>query len=373
MPSPSESRFSRRHAPSPHSRTLPVLLVTAPRSVLRAIDGHLAIERHDQPTVTVSPARLRGVVVGSTIGASADVLALLADHACSFVQLDVGGSVRVTLVPPDADVGTLLLCQAALERDRRRHGGHAIQIAGELISLRIQAMDAILQQHERARSAADDPSCCVIGGARRELSAWLARIPGTPTMDRLRGIEGASSAAYWRCMSTMLTGELTTSRRTRRPPRDAVNAMLSFGYSLLCAEMTGAVTAHGLAPSLGLLHTPQESARPSLALDLVEPLRISIIDRMVLAMCNRGQMTLAHFEQPHGEPAVWMTPEGRKIFLTAYQSTMVSGVQLDDGSHCSVRCLIDRSVRWYIERMHQAVGGDEGAECPRAIAAEEQS
>ena len=373
MTPPPEPRFSRRHAPSPHAHALPVLLVTAPRTLLRAIDGRLAIERPDEPPVTVSPSRLRGVVAGSTVGASADVLALLADHACSFVQLDVGGAVRVTLVPPDADVGRLLLSQADLERDRRGNRGAAIAIAGELISLRIHAMDAILQQHERARLDAGDPACSVIGPARRELSAWLTRIPGTPTMDRLRGIEGASSAAYWRCMGSMLTGELTTERRTRRPPRDAVNAMLSFGYSLLCAEMAGAVTAHGLAPSLGLLHTPQDSGRPSLALDLVEPLRISIIDRLVLAMCNRGQMKQAHFEKSHGEDAVWMTPEGRKIFLTAYQATMVSGVQLEDGSTCSVRCLIDRSVRWYIERLHQscgahdeagAVGPDRAEGCP---------
>lgn len=359
-------RFSRRHAPAPHSQALPVLLVTAPRTSLRAIAGSLVIERPDEPPITVAPTRLRGVVAGSAVGVSADALALLADYACSFVQLDGGGAVRVTLVPPDADIARLLLCQADLERDRRAHGVKSISIANELISLRIRAMDAILHQHERARLDAGGLAGGIIGRARRELSAWLARIVGTSTIDSLRGIEGASSAAYWRCMGSMLIGELKTERRTRRPPRDAVNAMLSFGYSLLCAEMAGAVTAHGLAPSLGLLHTPNDSGRPSLALDLVEPLRISIIDRLVVAMCNRAQMNPTHFEQPHGGDAVCMTPEGRKIFLTAYQSTMLSGVHLDNGSICSVRCLIDRSVRWYIERLRQAFAGhdDANAGCP---------
>lgn len=351
------TRLTKRQAPQPRGEGPPVMLVMAPGTVIRANAGQLSLERDNELAVRVHPGRLRGLVVGNSVGMSTHALGLLSEHGCSFVQLGGDGAIRCVLHPPTADSGELLLGQAALEVDRRSGGGRALGIARKLVELRIRAMDALLAQHERSHAESNATDALTLGAARRELASWLARLPHVDSMDELRGAEGASSAAYWRCMGVMLTGVLRTERRSRRPPRDPVNAMLSFGYSLLCAETAGAVVAQRLAPGLGLLHTPQGSTRPSLALDLMEPLRISIIDRLVIALCNRGQMTAQHFEQPTGEPseAVWLTAEGRRVFLSAYQTAMGSLTQLEDGTQCSTRCLIDRTVRWFIEHLVEAV------------------
>ncbi len=111
---------------------------------------------------------------------------------------------------------------------------------------------------------------------------------------------------------------LTFGGRNRRPPRDPVNAVLSFLYSLVRIECQAALEGVGLDPQIGFLHSVRPG-RPSLALDLLEELRAPLADRLALTLINRRQLTAKHFiTRPGG--GVSLTDDGRRTLLVAYQN-----------------------------------------------------
>ncbi len=137
----------------------------------------------------------------------------------------------------------------------------------------------------------------------------------------LLGIEGLAAKIYFGVFSYLILNPAHTfnfSGRNKRPPKDAVNALLSFAYSLLTADTTAALETVGLDAYMGFYHTLRPG-RASLALDMIEELRAYICDRFVLSLINRKQIHSNHFFY-QGEEAVQLTDEGRKIFLTAWQN-----------------------------------------------------
>ena len=137
------------------------------------------------------------------------------------------------------------------------------------------------------------------------------------TIESMRGIEGAAAAAYFSALPDMLQGTtLSFSGRTRRPPEDPVNAVLSFLYTLLKNDVQSALEGVGLDPAAGFLHTLRPG-RPALALDMMEELRAPICDRLAIALLNRKQITETSFEQLHAP--VLLNEDGRKTILSAWQ------------------------------------------------------
>lgn len=142
----------------------------------------------------------------------------------------------------------------------------------------------------------------------------------TQSLDQLRGVEGESAAAYFGAFPHMLTGHdpaIQFKGRSRRPPLDQVNALLSFLYSLLTHDCRSACESVGLDPQVGFLHRDRPG-RASLALDLMEEFRAPIADRMALNLLNRKQLTSKDFEIRESG-AVSLKENSRKVVLKAYQ------------------------------------------------------
>ncbi len=138
------------------------------------------------------------------------------------------------------------------------------------------------------------------------------------SMDLLRGIEGEAASHYFDLFDAMINREeLRFEKRSRRPPKNPVNALLSFGYSLLASDCQGALQAANLDPSVGYLHV-ERPGRPALALDLMEEFRVPIVDRLVVSTVRLGQFKADDFEElPTGE---WrLRDSARKRFLIEYQ------------------------------------------------------
>lgn len=153
---------------------------------------------------------------------------------------------------------------------------------------------------------------------------------GTPdgVVDTIRGIEGEATKQYFSVLNHLIKVSSTTfnfENRNKRPPRDAVNALLSFGYSILTNDCVGAVEGVGLDPQIGFLHVLRPG-RPALALDLMEEFRFALVDRVVLNLINRRQIGQNDFEQRQGG-AVEMSEDARKTFLTTYQERKSGEVQ----------------------------------------------
>ena len=141
-----------------------------------------------------------------------------------------------------------------------------------------------------------------------------------PDADILRGVEGEAASVYFSVFDEMILQQKDDFRfttRSRRPPLDRLNALLSFAYSLCTGMCTSALEAVGLDPYVGFLHTDRPGRR-SLALDLIEEFRALMCDRFVLTLINKRTIAPDQFDIRE-DGAVLLNDEGRRIFLTAWQ------------------------------------------------------
>lgn len=156
-----------------------------------------------------------------------------------------------------------------------------------------------------------------ISGMRKLLSP-LAR---ATSIESVRGYEGSIGAHYFGALPHLIapdvSPEMRPEGRSRRPPRDRCNALLSYGYALLLKDVTNAIIAVGLDPCLGFYHQPRTQA-PPLALDLMELFRVPLVDLPVVASINRRQWDEDEDFQIAGAQ-VWLSEAGRKKFIGVHE------------------------------------------------------
>lgn len=156
--------------------------------------------------------------------------------------------------------------------------------------------------------------------AERRLTDAARRILAAETVDQMRGLEGEAAATYFAVFDHLIVVDEPSLRfrgRSRRPPLDGVNALLSFLYALLGHDCRSALEAHGLDPQVGFLHRDRPG-RPSLALDLMEEFRPVLADRLALTLINRRQVAASDFKT-EDSGAVTLHDETRKRILVAWQ------------------------------------------------------
>ncbi|MGB9698109.1 MAG: CRISPR-associated endonuclease Cas1 [Thermodesulfobacteriota bacterium] len=174
--------------------------------------------------------------------------------------------------------------------------------------------------------------------AIHSLRRLIEKVADAPDLDSLRGIEGSGSALYFSALGHLLKSpEFRFEKRTRRPPRDPVNVLLSFGYTLLGNTIQSFIDLSGLDPYLGALHSP-DYGRPSLALDLMEEFRPILVDTVMLRVVNTKAITMKDFYAPEDAPPlpeegelediaptdypILLTYEGTKKWITMYEKRL---------------------------------------------------
>lgn len=170
-----------------------------------------------------------------------------------------------------------------------------------------------------ARSAKNEEVGQALTEGVAQLGQAVEKLLLCEDVDSMRGIEGAAATVYFSRLDNMLWGNPGGFRfesRSRRPPRNEVNAALSFTYMLLTSQIQSAMETVGLDPAAGYLHTLRPG-RPSFALDLIEELRAPLCDRFVISLFNRGQLSASDFEK--NEEAVYLNERGRRTLLSAWQ------------------------------------------------------
>jgi len=150
----------------------------------------------------------------------------------------------------------------------------------------------------------------------------------------LMGYEGIIARLYFYALGSIVPENFRFEKRSRRPPKDAFNAMLSFGYTLLMYEVYTTLSNEGLHPYFGFLHS-LKNHHPALASDLMEEWRAVLIDSMVLSLVNHHEILPEHFEASKSEekPGIFLTREGRGIFLHAYEKKMRTVNKYIQGKH----------------------------------------
>ncbi|MBO1224119.1 MAG: type I-C CRISPR-associated endonuclease Cas1 [Candidatus Scalindua sediminis] len=187
-------------------------------------------------------------------------------------------------------------------------------LTGKIANCRI-VLERVLRDHS------DKIELNAVTMASQKLSYSLKRLQSELPLDLLRGIEGEAALTYFGVFDYLITSQkedFVFHERSRRPPLDTVNCLLSFIYTIVMHDVRSALETVGLDPAVGFLHRDRPG-RPSLALDLMEEFRPFLADRLVLSLINLGQVKIKGFEIKENG-AVLMDDETRKTVLTAYQT-----------------------------------------------------
>ncbi len=193
----------------------------------------------------------------------------------------------------------------------------SLKIAKPIIAAKVSNYRNLLLRHQRNHP--DNCSDAVITSVDI-MGSRLNNIQNTETLDELRGYEGECANLYFGSLSSLITAQqedFKFEQRTKRPPLDPANALLSFLYAILANDVRSALETVGLDPQVGFLHQDRPG-RPSLALDIMEEFRAYLGDRVMLNLINLKQVTIKDFDiRESGE--VRMSDEARKTLLTTYQ------------------------------------------------------
>lgn len=288
------------------------LFVTAEGAYLRMREMSLQVVVGGTAKLAVPLHHLHAVAVMTRATLSTAVLERCVQAGISVTILTPTGKLVARV---DAPVSGNVL----LRRNQYRaadDSARSLEIARSVVAGKLNNCRSILMHASRDAG--------VEGAPRLELRAASARVreaiagaATAVTMDELRGQEGIGTRSYFGAFHRLLHPPSMQMRgRNRRPPRDPVNAMLSFVYALLMNDCISALTTAGLDPAVGFLHSDRPG-RPGLALDLMEEFRPILADRAVFAAVNRRQVTIEDFEQ-HEAGSVMLTAAGRRAAIAAY-------------------------------------------------------
>ena len=198
-------------------------------------------------------------------------------------------------------------------------GERGLLIAQTLVAAKIVSMRGLV----RRRAEIDGRGCL---GA---LATLAKRARQAKSIDTLLGLEGSATALYFSTWPHMLADraeDIEFETRSRRPPRNAINAMLSYAYAVLSSECLCALAATGLDPKLGVLHQPR-AGRAALMLDLMEPFRPLIADQAVLGGLNTGQLKATEADESVDG---WRLGEGgKRTVLALIEKRMMAAITLD--------------------------------------------
>jgi CRISPR-associated protein Cas1 len=294
---------------------LNTLYVTTPDAYLHLDHDTLRIEVERETRLRVPLHHLSAVVCFGHVMVSPILMHRLADEGKSLVLLDGHGRFKARLEGPVS--GNVLLRQA--QHRRLASADFCVAAAKSCIAGKLKNCRQVLLRGARETGRADDNA--ELAAVADEFARALARLEHAPDLDAVRGIEGDAAKRYFAVFGLLVRpearAEFTPNGRTRRPPLDRMNALLSFFYSMLMNDCRSAVESVGLDPQIGLLHAVRPG-RAALALDLMEEFRPLLADRLALTLVNRRQIDADDFvDRPGG--AVTLKDEARKRAVVAYQ------------------------------------------------------
>lgn len=196
----------------------------------------------------------------------------------------------------------------------RKSETEPVSIARNIIAAKIQASKRVLQRRQRNHGEQAE-----VQAAITKINFSLEQLQRVETLELIRGIEGEAAANYFGVFQYLLSDKsgFTFDGRNRRPPRDPINALLSFLYSVLGKDISGALQGVGLDPQVGFLHADRPG-RDSLAQDILEEFRAWWVDRLVLSLVNRGQIRLQDFIK-EASGAINIKPDARKLLFQNLQ------------------------------------------------------
>lgn len=291
-----------------------VLYVTTPEAYLTK-DGENVVVRAENNILGRVPIHiLEGIVTFGHTGVSPHLMGFCAERGVSLSFLSSFGKFMARVEGPVSGNVLLRRRQYRLADDPGMSTKIASTIVlGKVLNGRTVLQRAVRDHREKIDSAKLEQSIA-------KMAYQVKKLEGCRNLDTVRGIEGEAAQIYFSCFPELVLenkDSFSFRGRSRRPPLDNMNALISFLYTLLVHDTRSALETVGLDPAVGFLHRDRPG-RPSLALDLVEELRPVVADRLAFSLINRKQINENGFVRNESGGVV-MNEETRKIILTAWQ------------------------------------------------------
>lgn len=270
----------------------------------------LVVWKQKEKLATVRVADISQLVLCGNISVTPQTVQLLCEEQVPIVHLSMGHWFYGVTQGFGLRNAYLRAAQFRVAADAAR----CLELARQIVSAKVAAQRTFLR-----RNASGLPQRALDDLAEQDKNAQAAE-----RIESLLGIEGLAAKVYFANFalmfkSTGLPSEWDFQHRNRRPPRDPINALLSFGYAMLAKECTVAVATEGFDPYWGFYHQPRHG-RPALALDLMEEFRTSVVDSAVITAINTGMVRDGDFETTKAGCA--MKPAARKAFIRAYEGRL---------------------------------------------------
>lgn len=293
-------------------KLLNTLYVTTPESYLSKDGENIVVSVKQQEVFRISVLNVESIVTFGYMGASPGLMKLCADKGIGLTFLSPSGRF-VSRIQGQVRGNVLLRKAQYMLADNE---DVSTELAKVFIAGKIQNYRNILRRFERDYGHNEEVETAI-----SKMDWAKQKVLRAASKELVRGLEGDAASCYFGVMHNLIINQkegFPFNGRNRRPPKDAVNAMLSLAYTLLTNDITSALETVGLDPYVGFLHTLRPG-RASLALDMVEELRAYLGDRFVISLINRKQITSTDFLY-QGEKGVVLTEKGRKVFLSAWQA-----------------------------------------------------
>lgn len=283
------------------------LYITQQDSVLRKVDERLKVTQNGQTLLDIPLIKVSQVVLYGRVTVTPATVATLMEHGVGLCYLSEQGRYIGGLEPHFSKNSLLRADQWRATFDEQRKLAIARQfVQGKLENMRVMLL--------RANREQDSPE---LARAIDGLKDALRRARECHDLDVLRGHEGEGSAAYFAVFGHLIKQDLSFPGRVRRPPTDPVNALLSFGYTLLYNDLHSACNVVGFDPYVGYLHADRYG-RANLALDLMEEFRPLVVDSVVLTCLNKRIIQNDDFVVELGS-AHRLNDGARRRFLLQYE------------------------------------------------------
>lgn len=294
---------------------LNTLYVMTPHAYAHLENATVRIDVEREKRLQVPLHHLGGLVCFGNVMVSPALMHRLADEGKNLVLLEDNGRFKARLEGPVS--GNILLRQA--QHKQAGDAAATLELARAMVAGKLKNSRSVVMRG--AREASDAEESAVLARAADDLAASLRGAAAAAGLDELRGVEGEAARGYFAALNRIVKPQareaFALNGRTRRPPLDRFNALLSFLYSMLMNDCRSALESVGLDPQLGYLHAVRPG-RAALALDLQEEFRAILADRLALTLINRGQIAADDFDQREGG-AVMLSDKGRRKVVTAWQ------------------------------------------------------
>lgn len=293
---------------------LNVLYVTTPEAFLSLDGENIVIKKEENIAMRVPLHNLENVVCFGYPGASPALMGACAEHNVGLCFLTPHGRFLARI---EGKVrGNVLLRKTQYRLSENEED--SVKIASSFLIGKLSNCRKVLERALRDHAMLVDVQA--LSGASTSLKESIKAVPECKTIYDLLGLEGSAAKIYFSVFDQLILQQRQDfffKERSRRPPLDNLNALLSFLYTLLTSEVSSALETVGLDPYIGFLHQDRPG-RPSLALDLMEELRPVFADRLALSLINRQQINGKGFTQKESG-GILMDDDTRKKVLMAWQ------------------------------------------------------